>query len=154
MIAGASGAGKSTLAARTAERHGNEAGRAADDVVHVRAMDGGVVVDPCYPQLKLSAELQRCFPPEPLLRVLVLEAKPSSARLCAARLRPAAALAAMIHHSIAARLFPPPLLQAHFAACRSIARQVPVVRVAYPHTANALQALAMHLASDTTPQPP
>ena len=153
LIVGDSGSGKSTLAARTAEAHADKAVRAADDMVHVSQTPTGIEAHQSYPQLKLPAAAQCSLSPAQLHRILILEPVSPSARLVATRLNGTAGLTAMIQHSIAARLFPSALLQAHFTTCRAIAAQVPILRVSYPHSECALRRLSRHVAEDSQPGP-
>lgn len=136
-LAGASGAGKSTLAAAAAAAG---ARRLADDQLPVRAGAAASVL-PRFPQLKLERGAAGSPSPEPpgdlpsdlpLGAVALVEHRPGLASARLERLAPGDAALALVHASVAARLFDGPLLERHLADCARIARAVPVVRAIFP----------------------
>lgn len=131
VFLGESGRGKSTLAARL---HEDGFRRLADDVTPVElTADGGEAL-PAFPQLKLPAAAQpgaAALPRLPL-RALYLLATVAGGEPEIAAATPSEAAAELLRHTVAARLFPPPLLRAHLDAVAELAGRVPVRRLRYP----------------------
>lgn len=120
VCVGASGVGKSTLAAR-AEALGQP--RLADDLV-VLAADGDLAILPGYPQLKLAGAP---LAPPLAARRWPLRGLVALRRATKPSLRPLEErqiLETLLAHSVAARLFPPPLLQRHLAFMACWARRL------------------------------
>ena len=126
-----SGVGKSTFAAAA-----GLAGvrRLADDLLPVRLTPTPVAL-PRFPQLKLPAEDQ--YPaagPEtlPLVAVVELVREGAGGPVAVERLGPPAATLLLAGATVAARLFDPELLAAHFAACAASAPALVALRLRYP----------------------
>ena len=132
---GESGRGKSTLAARL-QRHGF--GRLADDVLPLEVADAAAPVRPAFPQLKLPADGQPGAVAPERLRLQAIYLLPTALEEVVgggveiAPLAPGEALAALLRHTVATRLFTADLLRAHLGACGALAERVPVRRLRLP----------------------
>lgn len=134
VFAGPSGVGKSTLAAAFGPR------RLGDDVLPVSVVDGVAVVHPRFPQLKLDAAAQPgADAPERLPLAAVLLPVPYGVagatgddRVSFERLAARDAVAELVRHTLAGRLFPPGLLDRHLAFVADLAEGVPVGRLTVP----------------------
>lgn len=138
IFIGDSGVGKSTLVAATPDG----VTRLADDIVPVSAgagrhgtgpIDIGPKVWPAYPQLKLPDSAQHAGTESlPVESIAVLERDSSS--LETVEITPMTAgeaTLALARHTVAAKLFPPPLLDAHLRACVGWARGMGVATVRF-----------------------
>jgi hypothetical protein len=135
-----SGAGKSTFAA-FAQRSPKAPGfagshwtRVADDILPVRLSMRAEAL-PHFPQLKLAAE--EAWPAAaasamPLARLIEIEHSSAIHSIGIERLAPGAACLAIARATVAAKLFDPALLAAHFTACAAAAERLPVYRLKYP----------------------
>jgi hypothetical protein len=148
-LVGESGAGKSTLAAPA----GPGWDRLADDILPFGLVDGSPTVFPHYPQLKLpdAAQYPRTAAPAvPLAAVCEIGPPAEDGRGIVERLSPRDGALCLVSHTVAARLFPEELLEAHLDACAAVAARVAVVRLHYPRTLAGLpavrQAVIEHLA--------
>lgn len=131
-LIGESGAGKSTLA----EASGDDWPRVADDVVPVAFHGGTAVLLPHYPQLKMSNDEQypRGAPERVELCRIYLLAPGEPDEAADVVMKPVArrdATLALVRHTVASRIFPPPLLAAHLAFCIRLAAAVPVHELRY-----------------------
>jgi len=149
-LVGESGAGKSTLAAAA----GPGWARVADDVLPFALAAGEPAALPHYPQLKLpgGAQYHPSAPARlPLVAVCEVGAPATDGRIAVEPLSPRDATLGLIAHTVAARLFPEDLVEAHLELAAVVASQVPVLRLRYPRTLDALpsvrRALAVRLAA-------
>lgn len=120
---GDSGAGKSTLARLLGWP------RAADDILPV----AGPAARPRFPQLKLAPQDQpgAGLPEElPLAAFYCLD--PPAETVAVRPLSSRDAALSLVHHTVAARLFDPGLLDRHLGFCARLAAEVPVRALAYP----------------------
>ncbi|RMD97720.1 MAG: hypothetical protein D6812_14705 [Deltaproteobacteria bacterium] len=144
LFAGSSGVGKSTLAASLPPPWR----RIADDVVPFSVAKGRVLVHPHFPQLKLPPTAQ--YPPDAPedleLREIYLLA-PSSGEIAIEPVSPAKGVTSLVSHTVAARLFDPPLLKRHLALCAELAVSHHVRRLRFPHDVTRLPEVAARLAS-------
>lgn len=136
-LLGESGAGKSTLAAALAVQAAGRVGRVADDVLPVTGQPGAsaVVALPHFPQLKLPAHDQPgpSFPQRaPLAAAYVLHWAAPTEPIRIEPLPPSAAAAALVRHTVAARLFDGALLAEHLAFCARSAGRLPVRQLFVP----------------------
>jgi len=130
---GRSGTGKSSLAYLLATQPGLGWMRLADDVLAVEESARWPIALPRFPQLKLEAREQPWLDqPErlPLAAAYLLD-RPT-ARVELRPLSPRDAAVALMHHTVAARLFSPALVERHLDFCARIAEQIPVSRLSYP----------------------
>lgn len=151
---GASGAGKSTLAAALAARPGSPWRRIADDALPIAGRPGGPAEAlPAYPQPRLEAAEQYVPGPAmpervPLAGVYLLDASTRVPRVSIEAVPPREALATLLAHTMAARLFAPDLAAAHLAHCAAIVERVPVRRLAYPRRLDVFDDVAAALERD------
>ncbi|MDY7092500.1 MAG: hypothetical protein SX243_05940 [Acidobacteriota bacterium] len=141
VFAGDSGRGKSTLAARLGGLPGITP--VADDVLPVSAAAGEAL--PWFPQLKLSPQAQFgvAQPPRlPLGALFLLAGGPHCRTVEVCRLSPRLGGEALLRHTIAARLFSPPLLARHFEYLFSFAQRLPIFTLRYPWRSDALEEVA------------
>ncbi|HEX2254785.1 MAG TPA: hypothetical protein VHQ65_16080 [Thermoanaerobaculia bacterium] len=162
VFLGESGAGKSTLARELPRLPGGTWRRLADDVLPVRLAAAGLVALPRFPQLKLATGEQfarlaraenRPSLPVTALHVLAGRWDPAAGPSAAAATTPGvvpvegrAAALAVAAHTVAARLFPPVLLERHLAFCSAVADGVPVDHLAVPPLPEHAAAVAATLA--------
>ena len=136
-ILGESGQGKSTLAAYLGTRSVQPDWKlAADDILPVSQDSNGTVARPYFPQLKLPARAQPStgLPEQlPLARVFISTKAPLDTPAAIQPISPRQSAQALIRHTVAARLFDPPLLQEHLFACAAMTNHIPVSRLVYPH---------------------
>jgi hypothetical protein len=159
-LVGDSGAGKSTLAAAAVSHPEAGLERLADDILPVR-LGGAPRALPSYPQLKLAEGARSPagarFPVLPLLALFEVEHGAGRAEPELVRLPPAAAVAALVRATVAARLFDEELLGGHFAAAAAAAEILPVYRLRFPSgragLAGALAVLAASAGSGGAPAP-
>ena len=90
---------------------------------------------PHFPQLKLSDEAQ--YPRQaaarvPLVAVCEIGAPADDDSIAVEPLSPRNGTLCLIAHTVAARLFPEELLEAHLDLCTRVADRVAVLRVRYP----------------------
>lgn len=143
VFLGDSGAGKSTLAARLANGTPGWS-RVSDDLALIRCQpDGpGARVLPCFPQPKLPLEAGRrvlSLPKQiPLAAVFVLE-KAEGDELATSTLGGSAAVASLIEHSVATRLFGPETMARHLDSCSRLASEVRCFRLQYPHRPDVIE---------------
>lgn len=130
---GDSGQGKSTLA------RSEEAGwtRIGDDILPLALGATDVQVRPHFPQLKLSPSAQYGLDQpvqRPLEQLFLLEPQDptKTQEFSAEALSTKAASLALIRHTVAAKLFPPILLQQQLQFIAAIATQVPLTQLRYP----------------------
>lgn len=141
LFLGESGAGKSTLAARLGHP------RLADDQAAIDAASLGLLAD--FPQPKLPAADQRALalaPPRPLGGLLLVEKAPAETEPRLEPLPAMVAAAGVLRHTTAARCFDPPLLRTHLDFAASLASQIPVFRLIYPHHPGAPEKIGALLA--------
>lgn len=139
---GDSGAGKSTLARFLADTWARGR-RVADDVLPVEGTQSSIVALPHFPQLKLPAAEQVTDPAVELpLRALYLLAPSRDGKAHLQPLGAREATVALVRHTVASRLFDPPLLEKHLAFCALAAQQIPVQRLSYPHRRELLPTVA------------
>lgn len=140
VLAGPSGAGKSTLAARLDGDRGCR--RIADDMLGLMLDGGHVHTVGGFPQLKLPGTSQS--PPARLRVAAIIALRPGAADepLVTHRVMGASKVITLAAHSVAARLFPDRLLRRHLAFCHAAAADLPILDVAYPHSADALEAVS------------
>lgn len=138
---GVSGSGKSTLGAALDglpgpdPESGGTLSRLADDILPVAVEAAGAVVLPWFPQLKLPAGAQPSLAgPErlPLRGFYVLAGRDGGEGVESQRLGPAEAVAGLVRHTVASRLFGPELLGRHLDFAGELAAWLPVRRLAYP----------------------
>ena len=138
---GPSGAGKSTLA-RLLHQHPETAWRrAGDDILAVSVQQPQVTAFPHFPQLKLPADDQpwHHFGEQQTLDVVyALEPASRATEVRSQRMRSSDAVLALLSRTVAARLFPPAMKEKHLDFCTSMAQQVPVFRLSYPHRLDAI----------------
>lgn len=158
VFLGDSGAGKSTLVAETPL--GVE--RLADDILPVSVVAElnaagfdapepsvlGPTAWPAYPQLKLPPDAQQvAHPAVPVQSIALLEAEaPADGALL--EITPVSAGDATLllaRHTVAAKLFPPPLLDTHLRACVGWAQSVPISRVRFRRDLSRIAALRRDL---------
>lgn len=147
LFLGATGSGKSTLA-RAFEDRGWR--RLADDILPIVP---GIRprADHRFPQLKLPADSQIATAtslPVALAHVYVVEPAPAGGTAASTALPPAQALAGVAAQTVAARLFEPALLDAHLGFCRSVADDVAVHRLTYPHAPASVDEVVALVESD------
>ena len=141
IFLGDSGDGKSTLAAYLDGQPQPAWQRIADDILPVTLVDGTLEARPGFPQLKLPLKAQPVFRlPVSLTveRIFVLHQVGKTARAELKPLAPRQAAQELLRHTAGARLFAPDLLARHLGFCGQIAGKVPVFRLEYPHTLDAL----------------
>lgn len=136
-LVGESGAGKSTLAAA----EGRSWLRVADDILPFGVAAGVATAFPHYPQLKLTDREQ--YPRSaaaavPLAAVFEVGSPAEDDRVHVEPLSPRNGTLTLIAHTVAARLFPEELLEAHLDACATVAAAVPAARLHYPRSLSAL----------------
>jgi len=133
-LVGESGAGKSTLAAAAEASSGSGLERLADDILPVR-LGGEPRALPSYPQLKLAEGRRRPpgnrSPVLPLAALIEIEHGAGHAAPGLVRLPPAAAVAALVRATVAARLFDEELLAGHFEAAAATVAVLPVYRLRF-----------------------
>ena len=132
LLMGESGRGKSTLARALTPHYGNWL---SDDVTPIRWQKDKAIVDPRFPQLKLTT--QPVLAPRPLAAFYLLADGDSAEKQ---PLPPHQQLLQLIRHTVAITLFPPHLQQTHLAHCQKLARNHPLHRLIYPHTPEAIPA--------------
>lgn len=146
---GESGQGKSTLAGYLNCEGGPEWRRVIDDTLPIAPpTDDGATALPHFPQLKLPDEMQpsRLVPERmPLRAVYVLE---NGAEAAIAPLRRSQAALALAAQTVGGRLFGPELLATHLTFCAELVGRVPVRRLMYPRSFDALPAVRDALAAD------
>jgi hypothetical protein len=142
---GHSGAGKSSLARLLAERPEFGWRRLADDTLAVEASFDRPTARTHFPQLKLGEEEQPWLHlPEklPLAAIYLLDretnARVGSTGVELRCLSPRDATMALLHHTMAGRLFGPALVERHLDFCAKTANDVPVRRLTYPFRPEAL----------------
>jgi hypothetical protein len=141
IFLGDSGDGKSTLAAYLDGQLQPAWQRIADDILPVTLVDGTLEARPGFPQLKLPLKAQPAFQVPASLtaeRIFVLHQVAKTARPEVKPLAPRQAAQELLRHTAGARLFAPDLLARHLGFCGQIAGKVPVYRLEYPHTIDAL----------------
>lgn len=137
VFLGDSGAGKSTLAARLADGRPGWS-RVADDLVLIRcgADPSEVAVLPRFPQPKLTVEAGRRvleLPQTIPIRAILVVEKSEGRDLEELPVAGAEAIAQVVEHSVATRLFGPETLARHLDACTALVRGVRCARLRYPH---------------------
>lgn len=146
---GESGQGKSTLARYLGHEGGPEWRRIIDDTLPVAPPRGdSATALPHFPQLKLPDEMQPSqLAPErlPLSAIYVLE---NAGETAIHPLRRSEAALALASQTVGSRLFGRALLAAHMNFCGELAARVPVRRLSYPRTFEALPAVRVALAAD------
>jgi len=152
-LAGESGAGKSTLAARIPTAASGFFERLGDDTLPLRVADDVIEALPRFPQLKLAPSVPvpaRSERRHTLLGVYVLDAPAvgSPAEVASIRVGMAEAVAVIASQTVPARLFPPALLDAHPTFCRDVPTSVPVWRLHYRRTLDAIPAVAARVRAD------
>ncbi len=137
LFLGESGRGKSTLAAALAAGGWR---RLADDVAVIEPGGAGAELLPAFPQLKLPPAAQPAGGPErlPLAALFVLA---GGDEVTVSPLAPAAALAALVRHTVAARLFDEDLLVRQLADLGRVAAGVPAYELVVPHRRELLPAV-------------
>lgn len=135
LFVGASGSGKSTMAAAPGGQPPWR--RIADDILPVGLEGGRLWAYPRFPQLKLPAEEQ--YPenaPErlPVTVVYDLAQPDGSGQIHVEPLSVREAMLLLVSQTVAARLFPPQLLESHLEFCARAAELVPVRRLSYPRS--------------------
>jgi hypothetical protein len=137
VFLGDSGVGKSTLAARLADGRPGWS-RVADDLVLIRcgADPSELAVLPRFPQPKLTVEAGRRvleLPQTIPLRAVFVVEKSEGRDLEVSPIAGAEAIARVVEHSVATRLFGPETLARHLDACTALVRGVRCARLRYPH---------------------
>jgi hypothetical protein len=144
---GPSGEGKSTLSAAAFPGWR----RLADDLLPVTLFDGQPEARPDFPQLKLGVSERLHEPPLPLAACFLLasreemQAEPECKRL--PRLEAAAAL---LRHTMAARIFDQPLLGLHLDFVKEVVRTIPTFQLAYPRNLDELPRLRQMVMATST----
>lgn len=133
---GESGAGKSTLARLIHQETAGEWQRVSDDILPVRSAEGGMVIDPSFPQPKLlpfeQFQLTAGFGPYVLVGVYQLE-RPEGDDTVSSRLaRGVEAVTIVAGNTVGTRLFDRRLLGAHLKFCAELAAQLPVRKLRFP----------------------
>lgn len=141
-IAGASGLGKSTLARSLPAQFGSPYTLLADDILPIHVEESRVQALPRYPQLKLPSERQPSLnAPEaiPLVALYVLQvAGGLEKRTRIETMGPRTAVVEIMRNTVASRLFDRDFMSEHFRAATSMAENVPVRFLHYPHTDSSL----------------
>ncbi len=141
-LCGLSGAGKSTLARRL-----RDAGwrRRADDLLPLAGGPRGPEARLRFPQFSLPRE-QQADPAEPpaapLAAVVCLTPTEGEPGPELRRLTPRQGAVAVARHTVASRLFAPPLARRHLDFCAGVAAAVPLYELAYPQRLDQLDRLA------------
>lgn len=151
---GDSGAGKSTLARFLNEQDGAGFYRIADDILPVELNQQRVVGLPHFPQHKLPPHQQvgsDCPKRVPVEAVYVLDSQNPSSPVTVRPLTKSAATLALLGHTVAARLFDAELLRNHLSFCAEVAARVPVYRLVYRHTSDALTSVQRLLKPNCSP---
>ncbi len=116
---GVSGVGKSTLTTTLASRL-TEVALVGDDVAIISNAEG-VLLWPQFPQLKLAAEVGRSERVKiPLRALYMLVPVEQTESVSITSVSKQAALMHLVRHTIAAKLYPPALLQVHLANMQAI----------------------------------
>lgn len=137
-FAGRSGAGKSTIAAHLSREPGVK--RVADDLLCYGAQGSMPVAMRGFPQLKLTPDQQPVGPPQPFAAVMLLV--PAGGNRKGVRyLRGREKLLGFLNHGVAARAFPPPVLEKNMKCVAQLIENMDVIEVRYPRTQEALMAL-------------
>jgi hypothetical protein len=145
---GGSGAGKSTLARQLAARG---VPRIADDLLLIAAGEHAGAsprVLPRFPQPRLAREEQPATEATeaPLAAVYLLGGPADTVER--SRVRASDATLAIARHTVAARLFAPPLLERHLAFSSSLAATTPVRHLRYPWRPRGIEAVADAILED------
>lgn len=133
LLVGASGSGKSTMV--TSPGGHPPWRRIADDILPVGLEGGNLWAFPRFPQLKLPAEEQyHQNAPErlPVTGIYDLAPPDGSGRILVEPLSVREAMLLLTSQTVAARLFPPQLLESHLEFCARAAELVPARRLTYP----------------------
>jgi hypothetical protein len=140
LFIGESGVGKSSLAT-----YGEQIGawrRVSDDVT-AAAKDFDVL--PHFPQLKLPPEAQAGLDvPEslPLAAIYLLNVpEDAGAPVYVQAMSERESVAALVRHTVAARVFNGALLVRHLDYCTALAHTIDVMKVIYPHRREAIAEL-------------
>jgi hypothetical protein len=143
-FAGDSGSGKSTLAA---ELHACGLSRVADDLLLVRAGSPPLAL-PWFPQPRWTQREQPAAAPAtcPLAALYLLDGHDEATG--SERVGRAAATLAIARHTVAGRLFGPPLLERHLGFAASLAAAVPVRRLRYPWRPGGVEEVAEAIRDD------
>jgi hypothetical protein len=145
---GDSGSGKSTLAAYLASTIDGWQ-QIADDALPIAASPDGPTILPHFPQLKLPASDQVSMATSERAQlggVYLLNIPGEPSMPAAVQLGNRDAATSLIQHTIATSLFDDYLLEPHLDLCASIAAQVPVQYLVYPHDEDLLPDVAQLLA--------
>jgi hypothetical protein len=132
-----SGGGKSTLASFFDAECGPLVERMSDDILPVESGPDRIMALPHFPQLKLPpSEQVPMGTPERIPLAAIYTLNPSSSRdegeVNILPLSSRQATVALLRHTVASRLFPPPLLERHLDFCAAAGHRVPVRRLSYP----------------------
>ena len=133
------GTGKSTLAAYLSKQMNWNL--VADDILPVTGNEDRVIAWPHFPQLKLSMDAQpSTYLPEqiPLNMLCELVRVDADVSTDIKRLPPKKAVKVLLGHTAGSRLFTEKMLEDHLSFCAQASEVVPVYRLIYPHSQNAL----------------
>jgi hypothetical protein len=151
VFLGGSGTGKSTLAAILDANEDMNWHLIVDDVLPAILSPSGPVAAPHFPQLKLAPEepVDHASPEQiPLGSICLLDPVPQSDTVTLWPLKHREATMALLRHTMGTSIFSNTLLAAHLDFCAQVAQQIPVKRLVYPHTRDALKQVREILAAD------
>ncbi len=155
---GYSGSGKSSLARYLEDQPGLGWRRLADDTLAVEESAKCPTALPRFPQLKLGDEEQPWIgqPDKLPLSAIYLLGPPTGdpTQITGVSIQPESprdAAVALMHHTVAARLFSPALVERHLDFCAGIAEQIPVSRLSYPWGLEAVPDISRALLSGHRP---
>lgn len=144
LFMGESGAGKSTLARWLGEHH-DRAIRIGDDILPVKlGIEGELLALPRFPQLKLPVDQQPGWsaPEQVPVAAAYTVRRAEKGTVEVDTLAGSAAAMALMEGTVAASLFDARLRAAHLDFCAQAAERVQAGRLAYPHRAGSLDAVA------------
>ncbi len=155
LFLGDSGIGKSTLAAYIASQPYCQ--RIADDLVPIYWQKGHLWTLPKYPQLKLDNQGQPRAGeiPEKLITSGIYQLQPVSAT-DAVTIKPLShheAFTALVQQTVAARLFSPLLLNAHFDTFAQITETIPIYQLNVPRHLDRLEETCQALCQAAATKP-
>ncbi len=153
---GESGVGKSTIARHLSEDHDLAWWCLGDDVLPVARPSSQHWVLPRFPQLKLGdAQSEAASQPArvPLRAAYLVTPGSGAAAQRGVRTEPmkaSAGLVAVVRHTVASRLFGPPLLRRHLEFCAELVREVPLRSLVYPHRPKSLKEVRELIEADVS----
>lgn len=143
---GESGSGKSTIARLAGRAEGRE--RVGDDVLPIVALEGGALVLPRFPQLKLGPEEQWGAERPASLELDAIydigSAGTTTSSGTAPRIHPLGrkkAVLRLARRTVASRLFDASLTSRQLQACEAIAERVPVKELFYERSLEGMPAV-------------